>query len=74
MLFQTKVVTIVGGDKYQYFHYHKSLDDRRSNVNNDGVLEIAVSGAHPGDKEIEYVSYPLCNVERFETKSVKERP
>lgn len=60
--YTTKVITAVNGDKWQYFHHHKNLDDVRVNVNGDQCLEIAIS------IDSEYVTYPLCNVERFETK------
>lgn len=62
--FQTKVITIVGGEKYQYFHYHKGLGDV---IVEGPALTIRL------EIDTKYVSYPLCNVERWETEIRKGR-
>lgn len=57
--YTVKVVTQIGADKSQYFHNVESLTDVVTDTNTS-CLRICM-----GDRT---VTYPLCNVERFETE------
>lgn len=58
----TKVITIVGGELHQRFYHHNEED--LCVVGN----ELLIEQGKPGERGWRRVTFPLCNVERYETE------